>query len=105
MTSSPGFLPSGREYVVARLVEQTGAWSVPVATAHGRRRGLSGDPAAILPSVLWGLLLVAGLAAMVGAYLRWPNRRWTVYLLSTPIALSLALVWYENLIRLLPATM
>ena len=77
----------------------------PLRPPTAAERGLSGDPAAILPSVLWGLLLVAGLAAMVGAYLRWPNRRWTVYLLSTPIALSLALVWYENLIRLLPATM
>ena len=66
---------------------------------------MSGDSSAVLPSILWGLALVAAFAATFWAYWRYRRNIWSVYLLSTPVLLAVALVWYESLIRLLPGTL
>ena len=105
VTSNPAYTPTGRLYVVADLITKPASGRYPLRPPSPAERGLSGDPAAVLPSVLWGMTLAVALGAMVWAYLRWKDRRWTIYLLSTPIVLALAFVWYQNLIRLLPATM
>jgi sortase A len=108
VTSNPAFVPTGRLYVVAVLHGQpaTGpGTALPRHAPTAGERALSGDPAAVLPSVLWGLALVAVLGASIWAYQRRRYRAATVYLLSTPIVLAVALMWYSNLIRLLPATM
>jgi 1,4-dihydroxy-2-naphthoate octaprenyltransferase len=55
--------------------------------------------------VLWGVILAGAFAVTIAAYRRAPHQRWTIYLLSTPIVMAFALVWFENLIRLLPATL
>ncbi|MGP0030166.1 MAG: sortase [Acidimicrobiales bacterium] len=95
----------GRIYVVAALVGTPNRLPIPRHPPTPAERGLSGDSAAVLPSVLWALVLGAGLAATFWAYWRFKGRHWSVYLLSTPILLAIAFVWYENLIRLLPGTM
>jgi LPXTG-site transpeptidase (sortase) family protein len=95
----------GRLYVVASLVTTPNDLRIPRVPPSSSERGLSGDAAAVLPSILWGLLLAAGFAATLWAYQRYRGRHWTVYLLSTPVLLALTFVWYGNLVRLLPGTM
>jgi hypothetical protein len=68
-------------------------------------RGLSGDAAAVVPAILWGLFLLAAFAVTFYAYWRYRGRHWSVYVLSTPILLAITFVWYGSLIRLLPGTM
>jgi LPXTG-site transpeptidase (sortase) family protein len=105
VTSNPPLVPTGLLYAVADLVTTPAKGTVPRQAPTVAERGLAGDPGAVLPSVLWGLALVGCLAATIWAYLRWQDKVWTVYLLSTPLVLAVALVWYESLVRLLPATM
>jgi sortase A len=94
-----------RLFVRAALVSRPNRDRVPRRPPTLAQRGVSGDPAAVLPSVLWGLVLLAGFAATFAAYWRLRGRQWSVYLLSTPVLLAVAFLWYENLIRLLPGTM
>lgn len=94
-----------RLFVRAALVSRPNRDRVPRRPPTVAQRGVSGDAAAVLPSVLWGLVLLAGFATTFVAYWRYRGRQWSVYLLSTPVLLALAFLWYENLIRLLPGTM
>ncbi len=95
----------GRTYVVAALVSRPNRLPIPRVPPTAAERGLSGDPAGVLPSVLWGLALAGALAVTFWAYWRFRGRQWSVYVLSTPVLLAVAFVWCENLIRLLPGTM
>lgn len=107
VTSNPSFVPTGRLYVVAAMqgAPATGRGAaLPRQPPTAADRALGGDPAAVWPSILWGLALVVVLGASIWAYQRRSHRA-TVYLLTTPIVLAVALMWYSNLIRLLPATM
>jgi hypothetical protein len=54
---------------------------------------------------MWGIVLAAGFALTFWAYWRFRRNVWSVYILSTPVLLTITLLWYENLIRLLPGTM
>ena len=103
VTSEPS--GDGRLYVVASLVTAPNDLHIPRVPPSSSERGLSGDSAAVLPSILWGLLLLAGFGATLWAYRRYRGRHWTVYLLSTPVLLAFTFVWYGNLVRLLPGTM
>lgn len=108
VTSNPSFVPTGRLYVVASLHGHpaTGpGTALPRHPPTASDRALSGDSAAVLPSVLWGIALLVVLGGSIWAYQRRRDRAATVYLLTTPIVLAVALMWYSNLIRLLPATM
>jgi sortase A len=108
ITSDPPVFPKDRLYVVARMVTApaTGPHtSLPRHEPTASQLALGGDPAAVWPSIIWGLVVVAALGACMRAYQRRRNQIWVIYLLTTPIVLALALVWYSNLIRLLPATM
>jgi len=63
--------------------------------------GLSGDPTARAPAIVWG-----GLAALIWlltslAARRW--RRWPAYVIGTPLFLVVLFVFFENVSRLLPA--
>jgi sortase A len=105
VTSGGTAASGGRSYVVAALTSTPNQAAVPHHPPTPAERGLSGDSNAVLPSVLWGMALAAVFAATFAAYWRFRRNAWSVYMLSTPIILAVALVWYENLIRLLPGTM
>ena len=105
VTSNSPLLPDGRNYVIAKLTSAPAASPVPHSFAPASQRGLSGDSGAIVPTVLWGVLFAAALAAAFVAYRRAPRYIWTVYILSTPVILALALEWFTNVYQLLPATL
>lgn len=107
VTSDPPHRARGRLVVVAeapgtvRLADGGGADRPTVVSAH--ERGLRPDPAAYWPAAIWGLVLA-------GAYAlhRLLRRRWarnTAWLVSSPVLLALAFVWFEQLNRLLPSTL
>jgi sortase A len=103
VTSNPS--GNGRLYVVAALRTTPNRLPISRHPPTPAQRGLSGDSAAVVPSILWGLLLGGAFAVTFYAYWRFRGRHWSVYLLSTPVLLAITLVWYGNLIRLLPGTM
>jgi sortase A len=105
VTSNPPIFPTGRAYVVAKLISQPATAPIPHARPSQSQRGLAGDPSAVFPAVVWGFLLLAALGLTINAYRRWAKQIWAVYLISTPIVLAVALLWFENLYRLLPATL
>jgi sortase A len=66
-----------------------------------QEQGLSGDPRARTPAILWGL---ACAVVWLAAYLigrRW--RKWPAYIIGTPFFLVLLFMFFENFARLLPA--
>jgi len=105
VTGNPPVITTGRYYVQAKLLGAPATAPVPTSPPSTTQRGLGGDSGAIWPSILWGVTLAVALAATFAAYRRWHSRLWTVYLLTTPILLALALIWFQSLTRLLPATM
>ena len=105
VTSDPPLLATGREYVTARLVSKPATAPTPTNGPSLGQRGLSGDSSAILPSLLWGVVLIGAVAGVIGFYRRRPEQVWSIYLLSTPILIAIMLLWFENLFRLLPATL
>jgi sortase A len=74
----------------------------PATTSAGPTAGLSGDPTARTPTLLWGA--AAALVAFVvwAAGRRW-RRRWAAWLLGAPVFLAVLFVFFENVSRLLPA--
>jgi len=105
VTSNAPVIPTGRDYVTAKLTSAPAHAPVPTAPAAADQRALAGDSSAVVPSVLWGLVFASALALTFAAYRRSPDNIWTVYLLSTPIVLALALEWFSNLYLLLPPTL
>lgn len=105
VTSNPAYLSTGRAYVTALLTTKAARAPRFTGVPSPSVRGLSGDTAAVLPSILWGVVLAACLAATVASYRRWREQLAAVYLLTTPVVLAVALLWCENLFRLLPATL
>jgi sortase A len=105
VTSDPPILATGRFYVEAKLTSPAAIAPLPKHAPAISQRGLAGDPAAIFPTVVWGILFTASLFVAIAFYRRWKDEAWAVYLLSTPIVLAVALLFFENLYRLLPATL
>jgi sortase A len=105
VTSDPPVLATGRVYVEARLTSPAAIAPLPNHAPAISQRGLSGDPTAVLPTIIWGILFTASLFVTVAFYRRWKDQVGAVYLLSTPIVLTIALLFFENLYRLLPATL
>lgn len=105
VTSNPPYLSTGRAYVTASLKTR----AAPAPKARGvppiSVRGLSGDSNAVLPSILWGVVLASCIAATFASYRRWRTQLAAVYLLTTPVVLAVALLWSASLFRLLPATL
>ncbi|MGO9559187.1 MAG: sortase [Acidimicrobiales bacterium] len=66
--------------------------------------GLAGDSSSLAPAILWGEALLAVLG--LGWYLKRRSRQtWLVYAMTAPVAVALALVAFENIAALLPATL
>jgi sortase A len=105
LVTANGIPPDGLVYARAKLVSAPNRAPVPRQPPAVYERGLTGDPAAVVPTILTGLLLALGFAVAFVVYARLPKRRWVIYLLTTPVLLALTLLWYSNLIRLLPATL
>jgi len=104
MTSSASGPPSASCYVVAKLVSHPGATPVPKQRPVAADLGTTGDPSQVFPSIFLGILFVACIAATIVVYRRLRQHFWTIYIISTPIVLALALFWFEHLYLLLPAT-
>ena len=105
VTSNPPILVTGREYVTAKLLSKPGSATIPARVPDLGQRGLSGDSNAVLPTILWATVLISAIVATITIYRRRPDSMWAIYLLSTPVLVAIMLLWYENLFRLLPATM
>ena len=66
------------------------------------RPGLSGAGATNRPAIAWGII-AACIWLAAWAVGRWTGRRWTAYIIGTPIFLVALFVFFENFARLLPA--
>jgi sortase A len=105
VTSNASLAPSARVVAEATLV------SAPVdvhVSSIGlpplSERALSGDPGSLVPAILWAIALIAGLGFTVRLYRRW-RRTWPIYLMTTPVLLALAVLVFQNLAHLMPATL
>jgi sortase A len=101
-TCNPRYSATQRLVLIAALKGPAAAPTPPskkVAIAH--EEGLSGDPTARLPAILWGLAAGAVwlLAYLVGR--RW--RKWPAYFIGAPAFFVLLFLFFENFARLLPA--
>jgi sortase A len=101
-TCHPRYSATQRLVLVAAL-KGAAAAPTPVSkrVAIQKEEGLSGDPTARRPAVLWGL---ASAAIWLAAYLvgrRW--RKWPSYLIAAPVFFVFLFVFFENFARLLPA--
>lgn len=115
-TCHPKLSAAERLIVIAQLVgSPIDAPVVPVGTtattapprsrelaAGIDRPGLSGAGATNRPAIAWGIL-AASVWLAAWAVGRWSGRRWTAYLVGTPIFLLTLFVFFENVARLLPA--
>ncbi|MGO9196236.1 MAG: sortase [Acidimicrobiales bacterium] len=105
VTSNSPF--GGSSLLVARaaLVGKPVA-TVPVTAAAipPANFGLAGDSSSAAPAILFGEALLAVLA--LAWYLKRRTRQtWLIYGLTAPVAIALALVAFENIAALLPATL
>ena len=105
VTANSGLFPTGRSYVVAKLVTAPVSAPFPRRAPDASQRALSGASTAEIPAIEWGLVLFALLTGTVVAYRRMADHIWTVYLLSTPVILAAAMLCFENLYQMLPATL
>jgi sortase A len=112
-TCHPKYSAEQRLIVVAQLMgppvntpAPTTATTAPARThelaAGIERPGLSGAGAANRPAIAWGIL-AASVWLAAWAVGRWSGRRWTAYIVGTPIFLVVLFVFFENVARLLPA--
>ncbi len=115
-TCHPKYSAESRLIVIAQLTgPPVDAPVVPVGTtpttspprttelASGLERpGLSGAGAANRPAIAWGIL-AASIWLAAWAVGRWSGRRWTAYIVGTPIFLVALFLFFENVARLLPA--
>ena len=92
-------------YVVARQLTAPGAAARPHVKPKTVELGLAGDPNAVLPTILIGILYLALLAGTVVAYRRYRSQVLVIYLLTTPIILAAAFWWFQTAYLLLPSSM
>lgn len=104
VTSSPT-LSGGRLYVVSKLLSTPNSAHIPHTPPTVAQRQLNGDGSAATPAVLLGVLFGLVVVITLLAYRKWRANAWAIYLLTTPVTVAAALLWYGQLIRLLPGTM
>jgi len=104
VTSDPPYAPSRALVVDAELVgAPSTAPDPPRPGGQPGEIGFSGNAAATVGVALSGLLLFGALAVADMLYKRW--RRWSTYLLTTPIILALLFAWMEGLVSMMPSTL
>lgn len=110
ITANPPYRADGRLAVVAEYrapedAPEDGAPLLVASTAaelKDTELGLSRDVTGWTPALFWGELLVAAYVVTRILYRRWT--RWTAWLVSTPVLVALAVLFFESVSRLLPST-
>jgi sortase A len=103
VTSDPAYLANRRLVVTAHLRGRAFAASADPTPVTRAELGLAGETDAVLPLVLWlELLLIVAIGA-TWLWQRWT--RWSAYVVSVPVVLAITWLVFENLARLLPATL
>ncbi|TMR06748.1 sortase [Actinomadura soli] len=93
----------GRFAVVSRLKGGPAALRIKDSTGiKTDELGLARDSSGWWPSLGWGVLMLGALVVTAILYRSW--RRPSTYLLTMPVLLALALLWFESLARLIPST-
>jgi sortase A len=103
VTSDPAFVSSRRLVVSAHLQGKPYAPSADPTPVTRAELGLSGETDAVLPLALWLEVLLIVSLGTVWLFRRWA--RWSAYLVCVPIVFAAAWLVFENLTRLLPATL
>jgi LPXTG-site transpeptidase (sortase) family protein len=105
LLTSSSMTGGSKLYVRAHLASAPAAANRPKVPPSKTELGITGDPSAVGPTILWGILLIAVLALSVVGYQRAKTKIVVVYALSTPIILAVALMFYSHLYQLLPSTL
>jgi sortase A len=102
-TSDPAFFASRRLVVTAQLVGAPFAPSADPTPVTRAELGLAGQTDGVLALVLW---LEALLVVAIGATWLWRRwTRWSAYVVCVPIVLAVTWIVFENVTKLLPATL
>ena len=105
VTSNASLAPTDRVVAIARLVGLPVNVHVSAIGLPPRsERALSGDPGSVVPALLWGIALLVAIAVTVRLYRRW-HRTWPTYIMTTPVLLAFAVLVFQYVARLLPATL
>jgi sortase A len=105
VTSDASLVPTDRVVAVAAMVSTAADVSVaPIGVPPASQWALSGDRGALVPTIAWAVALLLGLAGAALLYRRW-RRPWPTYLMTTPVLVALAVLCFQSLAHLLPATM
>ena len=105
LLTSSSMTGGSKLYVKARLLSAPASASRPKTPPTKTELGIAGDPGAVVPTIVWGVVLIGALAMSVLAYRRAKEHLVVVYVLSTPIVLAVALMFYSQLYQLLPSTL
>jgi sortase A len=103
VTSDPAFLASGRLIVTAHLVGAPFAPSADPTPVTRAELGLAGETDGILPLVLWLEVLLIVAVGATWLWRRWT--RWSAYLVCVPVVFAITWIVFENVTKLLPATL
>jgi sortase A len=103
VTSDPAFFASRRLVVTAHLSGRAFAASADPTPVTRAELGLSGETDGVLPLVLWLELLLIVAVGATWLWRRWT--RWSAYVVSVPVLLAITWLVFENLTKLLPATL
>jgi sortase A len=103
VTSDPSYVATSRLYVQAHLVEKPWIASNDTNPVTRAELGLSGETDGLLSLVLWLEVLLLATVGSVWLWRRWT--RWSAYLVCVPIVAASAWIVFENITKLLPATL
>lgn len=104
VTSDPSYAPTRALVVDAELTrDPSTAPDPPRLRGQAGAISFAGNAAAIIAVAISGTLLFGALVLAERLYRRW--RRWSTYLLTTPIILALLFAWMEALVSILPSTL
>ena len=90
------------DVVTAHLVGTPFAASADSTPVTRAELGLSGQTDGILPLVLWLEVLLIVAVGATWLWRRWT--RWSAYVVCVPVVLSITWIVFENVTKLLPAT-
>jgi sortase A len=103
VSSDPAFLASRRLVVTAHLQGAPFAPSADPTPVTRAELGLAGESDGLLSLVLWLEVLLIAAVGATWLWRRWT--RWSAYVVCVPVVLAVTWIVFENLTRLLPATL